>query len=146
MLNIERDQKRIDANGEVFTPSELVNEILDQLPKDLWSSDSKTFLDPACGDGNFLVAVKERLMKKNDEKNALSRIYGVDLMPDNVQRCIQRLYGDAELTEIEPFTNTHNTYVVRRWSHPKYGVINNIVCADGLKYDYSFKFTSLLAW
>ena len=51
------------VRGEVFTPHELVDEMLDKLDPTLWVDKSKKWLDPACGSGNFLIAVKDRLMK-----------------------------------------------------------------------------------
>ena len=57
-----RSQQRKKDLGEVFTPSELVNEMLDKLPQDVWALE-KTFCDNSCGNGNFLVAILERLNK-----------------------------------------------------------------------------------
>ena len=54
-------KERIDKYGEVFTPIELVDEILDNLPKDVWSNPDLKWLDPCSGEGIFLIRVKERL-------------------------------------------------------------------------------------
>ena len=114
--HIENGQKEA---GEVFTPPELVIEILKQLPPEVWE-DGKTYLDPTAGDGNFLAAV---LIIKQElgHKNLLSTIYGVDIMQDNVDECRQRLIDIAGDTPAN-------------WKIVK----NNIRCEDGLKYDYSF--------
>jgi type I restriction-modification system DNA methylase subunit len=57
-MNMKVDEKirkaRRKKTAEVFTPKELVQEILDKLPEDSWEED-KTFCDPAAGNGNFLV-------------------------------------------------------------------------------------------
>jgi len=54
--------------GEVFIlPLDRVEELLAQLPEDLWQSLSKTFLDNSCGNGNFLVAVLERKLKQGHD-------------------------------------------------------------------------------
>jgi type I restriction-modification system DNA methylase subunit len=119
MSGIERDKHRIKSTAEIFTPTPLVQEILDKLPQELFQDPTKTFLDPSCGDGQFLSEVLIRKMQNGiDFKAALSTIYGVDLMPDNVELCKTRLLcGMTSLRHI---------------------VDKNIVCADGLKYDYRF--------
>lgn len=110
---------RIKQLGEVFTPTHLVLEILDQLPIEVWKS-GKTYLDPTCGNGQFLAPVL--LIKQAlGHKDALATIYGVDIMQDNVDETRQRLIDIAGDTP-------HNWAIVR----------NNIRCEDGLKYDYSF--------
>jgi SAM-dependent methyltransferase len=123
MSGVERDKLRVKATGEVFSPTELVQEVLDTLPQDLFKDPAADFLDPACGDGQFLGEVLIRKMENGiDFKTALSEIYGVDLMPDNVELCRERLLcGREELRDI---------------------VIKNIVCANGLEYDYSFNGTN----
>lgn len=85
--NIDRSKERIKKGGEVFTPAWLVNEMIDKLEID-WSNPpmDKTFLDPTCGNGNFLVALAERGIP-------LKNIYGVDLMEDNVVLTKQRIGG-----------------------------------------------------
>ena len=49
------------SNDEVFTPPQLVNQILDLLPKELWSDTKVTFLDPVCKSGVFLREIAKRL-------------------------------------------------------------------------------------
>jgi hypothetical protein len=119
MSGVERDSQRIKATGEVFTPTNLVQEILDQLPPELFTIPGKTFLDPSCGDGQFLSEVLIRKLESGQEfETALSSIYGVDLMKDNVVECRNRLLcGREDLRHI---------------------VDNNIVCTDGLEYHYRF--------
>ena len=51
------------SNDEVFTPPELVNQMLDMLPEELWSDPQATFLDPACKSGVFLREIAKRLIK-----------------------------------------------------------------------------------
>ena len=50
-------------SGEVFTPPVLINEMLDELPKEVWSDPAKKWLDPCAGIGNFSVFVLKRLME-----------------------------------------------------------------------------------
>jgi hypothetical protein len=119
MSGVERDKLRVKATGEVFTPAPLVQEILDQLPIDQFQDPTKTFLDNSCGDGQFLSEVLIRKMENGSTfEQALSTIYGVDLMQDNVDLCRDRLLcGQENLRHI---------------------VENNIVCADALRYHYRF--------
>lgn len=123
MSGIERDELRIKSTGEIFTPTDLVQEILDQLPQEQFQDPDKTFLDPSCGDGQFLGEVLIRKIENGiDFETALSTIYGVDLMQDNVELCRKRLLcGREDLRHI---------------------VEKNIVCHDALTYDYSFNSTN----
>ena len=119
MSGIERDKARTKATGEVFTPTPLVQEILNQIPIEQFQDPSKTFLDPSCGDGQFLSEVLIKKMENGSTfEQALSTIYGVDIMPDNVALCEDRLLCGQE--------------------HLRHIVDKNIVCADALQYDYSF--------
>jgi len=123
MSGVDREKSRVKATGEVFTPTPLVQEVLDQLPQELFTDPNKTFLDPSCGDGQFLGEVLIRKMENGSTfEQALSTIYGVDLMQDNVELCRERLLcGREDLRHI---------------------VEKNIVCHDGLTYDYSFNGTN----
>jgi hypothetical protein len=92
MGGVERDQLRVKATGEVFTPTELVREILEQIPVEQFTDPNKTFLDNSCGDGQFLGEVLICKMENGSTfEQALSTIYGVDLMIDNVDECRKRL-------------------------------------------------------
>jgi type I restriction-modification system DNA methylase subunit len=55
-------KEKSDKLGEVFTPPELINEMLDQIPVEIWSDSSKTFFDPCAGKGNFPIQIVKRLM------------------------------------------------------------------------------------
>ena len=67
-----------------FDITQLVDEILDQLPKEVWSSSTTTFLDPAMSGGQFLKAVIVRLRKYGHSNNNItSRIFGFE---SNVMR------------------------------------------------------------
>jgi hypothetical protein len=126
MSGVERDKLRIKQTAEIFTPTKLVQEMLDKLETQdptLFSDPTKTFLDNSCGDCQFLSEVIIRKMEKNgcDLLMALSTTYGVDLMLDNIIECRRRIAGPNPTPEIVKIIET------------------NIVCADSLKYDYSFK-------
>lgn len=114
-----RSKQRSAEYGEVFTPSSLVIEILEQLPDEQWD-DGRTFVDPTCGNGQFLSAVA--IIKQSlGHTSILDSIYGVDLMQDNVDECRARLLAIAGDTE-----------------HNRNCVTQNIVCADGLRYHFRF--------
>ena len=99
MTGVERDDLRVKATGEVFTPTALVQRTLDRMDQTMFSDPDKTFLDPSCGDGQFLVAVKwvKVLFHGMTESEALNDIYGIDLMRDNVDLCKKRLGGGTIL-------------------------------------------------
>jgi 2-polyprenyl-3-methyl-5-hydroxy-6-metoxy-1,4-benzoquinol methylase len=94
MGEIDRDEYRIKATAEVFTPTDLVIKMIKKCGVDKFAP-GKTVLDPACGDGQFLVAIKwvKVLFHSMTEENALNDIYGIDLMRDNVDLCKKRLGG-----------------------------------------------------
>ena len=75
-------KERKDKYGEVLTPKELVDEILNQLPKDVWTNPNLKWLDPCAGLGVFLIRVQERLMKGLDKEipNTTERITHIESM------------------------------------------------------------------
>ena len=98
-----KSKKRVADHGEVFTNEREVNAMLDLVKQETERIDSR-FLEPACGDGNFLAEILKRKLnvvitryKKSQleyERNsitALTSIYGVDLLEDNVLTCRTRL-------------------------------------------------------
>lgn len=100
-----KSKQRVADHGEVFTAEREVNAMLDLVKPEAERIDSR-FLEPACGDGNFLaeilrrkLAVVKRKYAKSPadyEKNAIlavSSIYGVDILQDNVDACRERLFG-----------------------------------------------------
>ena len=117
---VVRENERIKAVGEVFTPTALVKEILDKMSTELFTNSSQTVCDPSCGNGQFLAEVLLRKLENGIElEQALSTIYGVDIMLDNVKICQDRL-----LCGVEQYRHI---------------VEKNIVCADALNYDFSFE-------
>jgi hypothetical protein len=120
MSGVERYTTRVKVTSEVFTPTTLVIEILNKFPQELFTDTTKTFLDPTCGDGQFLGEVLIRKMENGSTfEEALSTTYGVDLMIDNVDLCRERLLCG--------------------WEDLRHIVEQNIQQADGLKYKYDFK-------
>jgi len=125
MSGVERDKLRIKQTAEIFTPTSLVQEILDKLEEQnpmLFLNPNKIFLDNSCGDGQFLSEIVIRKMERSgcSLEMALSTTYGVELMEDNIFECKKRLAGPDPTPEIIEILN------------------KNIVCYDALKYDYTF--------
>ena len=125
MSGIERDKLRVKETSEVFTPTKDIQEKLDILEKEdpeLFLNSNKTFLEPSCGDGQFLSEVVIRKMERSNctLEQALSTTYGVELMEDNVKLCKERLAGPNPTEEILDILD------------------KNIVCADALTYHYRF--------
>ena len=149
MSGVERERSRIKSTGEIFTPTELVQEILDQLPQELFKDPTKTFLDPTCGDGQFLSEVIIKKVENGSTyEQALATTYGVDLMIDNCLECIKRLYQVTE-DQIEIIDKDlplgYDVPGVKAIFKIDNKIIN-IVCADGLVYDYSFGENKITEW
>jgi hypothetical protein len=106
MNGVERTVDRVRATGEVFTPTSLVVEMLSGVPLEHFAS-GRTVLDPACGDGQFLVAAKwvKILAHEMTEQEALADLYGIDIMRDNVDLCARRLGGGTIVmgNALDPF-------------------------------------------
>jgi len=101
---VVRTKKRVADHGEVLTGQREVNAMLDLVKQETERIDSR-FLEPACGDGNFLTAILDRklaVVEKRYGKSqldferyavlAVSSIYGIDILPDNVRDCRRRLF------------------------------------------------------
>jgi len=122
MQGIERDKLRVKFTSEVFTKTEDVIILLDEFDEEVWLDKTQKFIDPSCGDGQFLSEVVIRKMERSESslEEALSTTYGVDIMEDNIKLCKERLAGPHPTKEVLDILD------------------KNIVCADALKYDYSF--------
>ena len=97
MSGVDRSKERMQENGETFTPTWLVIEMMQKMlanDPDVFAP-GKTVIDPACGDGQLLVPVKwyKVLVHGMTEEDAVKDLYGVDIMPDNVEVCKRRLGG-----------------------------------------------------
>jgi hypothetical protein len=115
-------QARINKFGEVFTPMDLVDRMLDQLPPDVWIDPTETFCDPCVGNGNFIAGIVPRLMKglETFEPDPEKRykwifermIYAIEIQQRLVDECIER------------FSLQH--------------IRHHFVCADALSYHMRF--------
>ena len=104
MESLITSKQRVSDHGEVFTGGREVNAMLDLVKQETERVDSR-FLEPACGNGNFLAAILERKLSVVErrysksqleyERNAVlavASIYGIDKLEDNVTECRQRLF------------------------------------------------------
>ncbi len=98
-------RQRVVERGEVFTAEREVNAMLDLVANECLRPDSR-FLEPACGNGNFLTAILKRKLSELRRKYnkspydyeklaivAIGSLYGVDIMRDNVEECRERLFS-----------------------------------------------------
>ena len=99
-----KSRERVVNHGEVFTSEREVNAMLDLVKDETDRIDSR-FLEPACGDGNFLAEILKRKLRAVNRQYGkslpdyerfsileLMNIYGVDILFDNVEDCKNRLY------------------------------------------------------
>jgi len=99
-----KSKKRVTDHGEVFTNDREVNAMLDLVKHETERIDAR-FLEPACGNGNFLAEVLRRKLTVVDSRYsksqfeweryaviAVSSIYGVDILEDNAIECRERLF------------------------------------------------------
>ena len=95
MTSLIKSKERVKDLGEVFTPESLVFKMLEKLPSSAWEK-NRTFLEPSCGTGNILIAIFTNKIKHGSTPlEALSTIYGIDIMKDNVKESRKRLLNAA---------------------------------------------------
>jgi hypothetical protein len=110
---IERSDDRIKITQEVFTPMELCHHMVNELPEDVLKNPNSTFLDNSAGCGNFMIALRDKLLEYHDLDHILNHmLFAVELMEDNHAEMCNRLGVSVD--------------------HPHY------ICHNALTYDYSF--------
>jgi len=143
--NINHDEKqqqvisrrRVADHGEVFTAKREVNAMLDLVKQEAERIDSR-FLEPACGTGNFLAEVLERKLRVVEKRYgksqleyerysviAISSIYGIDVLEDNVIECRKRLFDIFNHRYMSLFKE-------ECWGAVKYILDRNIIWGDAL--------------
>lgn len=136
-----KSRQRVEEHGEVFTNEREVNAMLDMVKQETERIDSR-FLEPACGDGNFLAEVlrhkldvvgrrygKSQLEYERYAFVAVSSIYGVDIMQDNVEECRSRLFQEVNKTYTNRFKgDAKDTFR----DSIRYVFSVNILCGDAL--------------
>lgn len=110
------------SNDEVFTPPNLVNDILDLLPQELWSNPNAKFLDPVSKSGVFLREMAKRLMKGleahiPDKQERINHIFS------------QQLYGIA-ITELTSLLSRRSVYCSKT-ANGKYSICETFTNEQG---------------
>lgn len=136
-----KSRDRVVNHGEVFTHEREVNAMLDLVKDETQRIDSR-FLEPACGDGNFLSEILRRkleVVNRQYGKNlfdyerfsilAIMNIYGVDILIDNVEDCRDRLYKIWE-EDYEKASKNKCKEEIKKAA--KYILDKNILCGDAL--------------
>ena len=140
-----KSRERVQKHGEVFTAPREVNAMLDLVKNETERLDSR-FLEPACGDGNFLVEILRRklavansnylkhqsqLQYEKDAILAISSIYGIDILPDNAQECRVRL---LEIFKEHYKTLFPNSIKPECITSAEFLLSKNIILGDALTY------------
>jgi len=136
-----KSKQRVADHGEVFTADREVKAMCDLVEAQCDNVDA-TFLEPACGDGNFLAEILDRKLArvKKDAKSdttawewlsvrAIASIYGVDILQDNAEECRRRLFDKwdkAYKKACKKYCNNETRESVR------YILSKNIVCGNAL--------------
>ena len=139
-----KSRKRVADHGEVFTNEREVKAMLD-LVKDQCERIETTFLEPACGSGNFLIEILRRKLAVLQNKYAKSpaeydanlikavcSIYGVELLQDNAEECRERLFTEIENSYPKKFEKEATFHQLMK--SVKYVLQKNIICGDALNY------------
>lgn len=138
-----KTKKRVTDHGEVFTSDREVNAMLDLVKQETERIDSR-FLEPACGNGNFLAEVLKRKLtvvenryRKSQlewERNALiaiSSIYGVDILEDNSLECQERLFTIFSKIYVDSFGSNAKEEFLKSI---KFILKRNILWGDALDF------------
>lgn len=143
--NIEqvKSRKRVTDHGEVFTNEREVNAMLDLVKHETERIDSR-FLEPACGNGNFLAEVLKRKLTVVTERYgksqvewerysviAVSSIYGVDILEDNAIECSERLFNMFSKTYLNKFGTNSKVELIKTI---KFILEKNILWGDALDF------------
>lgn len=136
-----KSKERVSKHGEVYTNEREVNAMLDLVKNETLRIDSR-FLEPACGNGNFLVKILERKLQVVTDRytkhqsewefyslNALASIYGIDILEDNCEECRLRL--------LDIYTKAYTSLYKKKIKQEclltaKYLLKKNIICGNAL--------------
>lgn len=124
-----KTRKRVRDFGEVFTNEREVKAMCDLIPQETWDNITSTFLEPCCGNGNFLVEIYRRKLERceneKDGLKALASIFAIDIQADNVHESRARL--KAMYLDKFPEASDFALYIA------DLTLKNNIRCGDSLK-------------
>lgn len=99
----EERKSRKKKTQEIFTPYCIVKKLMDNISKEDWQDPTKTFLDPAMGNGNIILGILYRRIVEYgiDWRTALETCYGVELMQDNVDETYERIFDLLDKMNID---------------------------------------------
>lgn len=121
-----KNNKEGKSTAEFFTPYEIVKKMCDKVPEEVWADPSKTFCEPAAGNGQFvLYIIWNRIQHGVDWETALRTCYGVELMQDNVTETHSRVLN--MLTEMNIEYNREVAMSILK---------ENLVCANFFEWDF----------
>lgn len=122
----DKRKLRRSTTGEVFTPDSLLDRMASLLSPDVWEDSKKTFLDNTCGNGNIIIyIIRKKLDNGSGYLDAISTVYGIDFMQDNIEECHERIKNLLRERDII-FDETEVDKILR----------HNIICHDALDWDY----------
>lgn len=141
-----KSKERVAAHGEVFTSQREVNAMLDLVKQETERIDSR-FLEPACGDGNFLIEILRRklavcsgrvkakqytqLQWEQSAVQSVSSIYGIELLEDNAIACRKRLLDFFK----EEYASLYRSRCKMECiESARYLLLKNIIHGDALTY------------
>ena len=124
----ERKSRRSGSSGtqEFYTPYSIVKKMCDKISEADWSNPEKTFMEPSFGNGQFVIfIIYNRIRHGVSWKDTLSKLYGVELMPDNVRETKDRII--SLLTEMKiPFDKEEALKIMD----------HNLVCSNFFDWDF----------
>ena len=144
-----KSKERVRDLAEVFTADREVNTMLDLIGDSSYNIDFR-YLEPSCGNGNFIVAILERKMLSVSKKYkkvkdfefyslmALASIYGVDIATDNVKEARQRMKNVI----VDKFSGIQNSHQATEgfYKSVEYVLRHNILKGDMLNGEQKIRF------
>ena len=123
----EDRKSRKKKTQEVFTPYCIIKKLMDNISKEDWQDPTKTFLDPAMGNGNIILGILYRRIVEYgiDWKTALETIFGVELMRDNVYETHARIIKLFDALDIDYDEDVAMDIMLR-----------NLVCHDFFTWNF----------
>lgn len=130
-----KTKERVKNFGEVFTNNKEVTAMLNLIPEEQFKNVFSTWLEPACGNGNFIIEIIKRKLAYYNEKEGLediyalkilTNIYGFDIQQDNIEECIENI-----TMLLKQVVKTERQEIFLKLAREI--LYDNIQCADFLK-------------
>lgn len=138
--NHTKSKDRIQKHGEVFTPAWVVNDMLNLFPEEVWEP-QKTFLEPACGEGAFLVEILKRKLGRLKSENkqewewqaaiCVSSLYGIELLEDNAEQCTMNIMRVFLKFYDKNFPDTQDDEIIKAI---QFLISRNVIQGNALTY------------